>query len=283
MNYPNEVFLNGQWLPAAQATVSVFDRGFMLGDGIYEVIPFYRRKLFTLEKHVQRLQQGLTSVGIGYDVDVLRGRIVEAIMRSDFEDGAIYMQVTRGVAPRMHRFPADIELTALLYAYPFRFEGFEQKIVPVLLSEDLRWHRCNIKSISLMGNVLANQAAHQADMAENVFHRHGWITEGSHTSVLFVRDGTVYTHPNGPYILPGVTRDIVLSITDELGIIAKEEAVAVADLQRVEEAFLAGTTTQVTAIGSFFIDGERLDIGNGGVGPVTRLIQDAFIKRINTL
>ncbi|SKB39201.1 D-alanine transaminase [Parapedobacter luteus] len=281
--YPNEVLLNGQWLPAAQATVSVFDRGFMLGDGIYEVIPFYRRKLFAFEQHLQRLRQGLESVGIDYGTDQLRERTAEAIARSDYEDGAVYMQVTRGVAPRKHHFPADTEPTVLLYAYPFRFDGFEQKLAHVLLSEDFRWHRCNIKSISLMGNILANQAAHQADKTENVLHRQGWITEGSHTSVFFVKDNILYTHPNGPYILPGVTRDVVLSIADELGMAVREEAVAVADLRLVTEAFLTGTTVQVTAIGSFLSDDRRLVIGSGSAGPVTRRIQTAFAGRTKAL
>lgn len=282
-HYPKEVFLNDRWIPASQATVSVFDRGFLLGDGIYEVIPFYRGKLFTLDEHLSRLQTGLTTVGMAYHVDQLRDTIAEAIARIGHPFGTLYIQITRGAAPRTHYFPDDAVPTVLLYASPFVFEGFEKKVVDVILSEDFRWHRCNIKSISLMANVLANNTAHQLGVAENVFHRGGYITEGSHTSIFFVREGVLFTHPEGEYILPGITRAVVLDIAKELGIEVCEEAVSTGDLLTVSETFLTGTTAQITAIGSFQMGGETLQMGEGYAGPVTRQIQQAFIKRVNGL
>ncbi|MGK6351354.1 aminotransferase class IV [Parapedobacter sp. DT-150] len=282
-DYPREVFLNGQWLPSEHATVSVFDRGLLLGDGIYEVIPFYQGKLFTIDEHMRRFQDGLANVGIAYDVDTLRISIGEAIERSGYLTGIVYMQVTRGAAPRTHYFPEDTAPTVLLYAAPFNAEGFEQRLVNVLLSEDFRWQRCDIKSTSLMANVLANNAAHDLGLAEHVFHRGGHLTEGSHTSVFLVRHGMLFTHPRGPHILPGITREVVISIAREIGIEAKEEAVAVSDLNGVEEAFLTGTTTQVTAIGSFFMNAKEVTVGKGGIGPVTRQIQTAFSERIRAL
>lgn len=278
--YPDEVFLNGQWQPSAQASVSVFDRGFMLGDGIYEVIPFYQRRLFTADEHFRRLQDGLDKVGIDYRAGALADRVLEAIGRSGYPDGAVYIQVTRGVAPRTHYFPKGVEPTVLLYAYPFAFAGFEQKLVDVVLSADFRWHRCDIKSVSLMANVLANNTAHETGFAENIFERRGWITEGSHTSVFLVHNGALFTHPNGPHILPGITRDVVISIAREIGITVREEAFAVVDLPYIEEAFLTGTTTQVTAIGAIWMDGRKKVVSTAR-GPITQRIQEAFVTRIN--
>lgn len=278
--YPNEVFLNGQWLAQEQATVSVFDRGFMLGDGIYEVIPYYQRKLFTLDEHIARLQYGLDQVGIAYDASMLKYPAAVALDRAGYDEGAVYIQVTRGVAPRTHHFPAGAVPTVLLYAFAVSFGGFEQKCVDVMLSEEFRWQRCDIKSTSLMANVLANQAAHQAGVTEHILARQGLITEGSHTSVFFVRDNVVYTHPEGPHILPGITRRLVISLCQELAIPVREEAMATAQLSEVDEAFLTGTTSQVTAIGNIWVGDGQLALGTGGIGPITRRIQEAFIERI---
>ena len=278
--FPKEVFLNGQWLPHEQATVSVFDRGFMLGDGIYEVIPCYQHKLFTLDEHIQRLQYGLDQVGIEYDAGTLKDRAAEALARAGYSEGAIYIQVTRGVAPRTHYFPASVVPTVLLYAFPLSFGGFEQKLVDVILSEEFRWQRCDIKSISLMANVLTNNAAHQTGVTENIFSRQGLITEGSHTSVFFVKGNVVYTHPEGPHILPGITRNLVISLCKGMDIQVKEEAIASVELPNVEEAFLTGTTMQVTAIGGILVGDDRLVVGTAGIGPITRHIQAAFIERI---
>ncbi len=279
-SYPKEVFLNGQWLPHEQATVSVFDRGFLLGDGIYEVIPFYSGKLFTLDEHIQRLQYGLHEVSIGYEAVLLKSKVQDAVSRSGYDEGAVYIQVTRGVAPRTHYFPADVQPTVLLYAFPLSFGGFEQKLVDVVLSEEFRWQRCDIKSISLMANVLTNNAAHEMGVTENIFSREGLVTEGSHTSVFFVKKGVVYTHPNDNHILPGITRNLVISLCSELGIEVREEAISKADLPEMDEAFLTGTTMQVTAIGAVFVDSNRQVVGEGVIGQTTRRIQEAFIARV---
>jgi len=276
MGYPDTVWLNRKWLPAAQAAVSVFDRGFLFGDGIYEVIPFYDRRLFTFEAHVRRLQQGLNEVGIPFAAVTLEQHISEAVDRAGFADGIVYIQVTRGRAPRTHRFPAAVDPTVLLYASPFDFNGYDQKTVAVLLSTDLRWQRCNIKSISLMANVLANNEAHDIGLAECVFERNGIITEGSHSSVFLVREGCLFTHPNGPHILPGITRDVVISIAAQLGVEVREEGIAVDELSDVTEAFLTGTTMQLTAIRSFSLGDQTRAVGAGTIGPVTQRMQQAF-------
>ena len=281
--YPADVFLNGGWVPADQAKVSVFDRGFLFGDGIYEVIPFYHGKLFTLEAHLDRLKTGLKEVEITYPVDALRTVVAEAVSRNGQPSGIVYLQLTRGVAPRTHYFPTDTEPTVFAYAAPYAFDGFEKKLATVIVSEDFRWHRCDLKSVSLIANVLANNEAHQLGVAENVFHRGEYITEGSHTSVFFVRDGVLFTHPEGTHILPGITRSVVLDIAKRLGIEAREEAVSLSGLRTVSEAFLTGTTAQVTAIGTVRHRGETWQIGRGEAGPVTKRIQQAFIEEIDSL
>lgn len=279
--YPAEVWLNGQWLPHKEALVSVFDRGFLFGDGIYEVIPFYRRRPFTLNEHLHRLQDGLNAVSINYRVDSLRQIIVEAIDRANLMDGITYIQVTRGVAPRKHRFPSDAQPTVLLYTTGYDFAGFETTVAEVVLVEDFRWHRCNIKSVSLMANVLANQYAVETGMTETILCRDGVVTEGSHTSVFFVRGGSLFTHPEGPRILPGITRRIVLELARKLEIEVREEAIRVDEINRVSESFLTGTTTQLTAIGTILnAAGDRFQLGKTA-GPVTRRLQQAFIELVD--
>src|SRR5690606_7210708 len=207
----------------------------------------------------------------------------DAVSRNDHSSGIVYLQITRGVAPRTHYFPADTQPTVFVYAAPYAFDGFEKKLVNVVVTEDFRWHRCDIKSISLMANVLANEEAHQLEVAENIFHRGEYLTEGSHTSVFFVRDGVLFTHPEGGHILPGITRAVVLDIAKKLGVEVREEAVSLRELQWVSEAFLTGTTAQVTAIGTLRHHGEILQVGDGAAGPVTKRIQQAFMERIGSV
>lgn len=280
-SFPDLVYLNGEWLAHDKAFVSVFDRGYILGDGIYEVIPVYNGQPFAVEGHMLRFQAGLHAVGIEFNVDDLRPLLRDSLERSslDASDAAIYIQVTRGVAPRTHFFPEDVKPSVLLYAYPITLRGFENKLASVMISEDIRWHRCDIKSISLMANVQANNEAHRQGLAENLLSREGYITEGSHTSVFFVKDNTVYTHPEGHHILPGITRRVVISLCKDLGIELKEEAVRSDEIKNVDEVFLTGTTVQVTAVTSVYLEGSEV-FSTGEAGPITKMLQTAFIGKV---
>lgn len=280
-SFPKEVYLNGAWVPHDKAFISVFDRGYMLGDGIYEVIPIYAGKPFELDAHLKRFQSGLNEVEIEFNVEELRALIKESVLRSalGFSDAAVYIQVTRGVAPRTHFFPEGLKPGILLYAYQITLNGFEEKRASAIVSEDIRWHRCDIKSISLMANILANNQAHIKSVSENLLARSGFITEGSHTSVFFVRDGVVYTHPEGNYILPGITRKVVAELCYELGLVLKEEAIRAADINLMDEVFLTGTTVQVTAVTSVSIDGKEI-YKTSDAGPLTKLLQRAFIDKV---
>ncbi|MGV3704404.1 MAG: aminotransferase class IV [Arcticibacter sp.] len=280
-SFPKEVYLNGAWSAHDKAFVSVFDRGYLLGDGIYEVIPVYEGKPFAVGGHLERFQNGLKTVGIDFDVEELKPLILEAIGRSGLQnsDAAIYIQVTRGVAPRTHFFPEDVQPGVLLYAYPITLKGFEEKKASVIVTEDRRWHRCDIKSISLMANVLANNEAHKRGVAENLLARDGYVTEGSHTSVFFVKDGVLYTHPEDHHILPGVTRKVVISLCQELSLTVSEQALHVNDITSMDEIFLTGTTVQVTAVTSATM-GDKEVYTAAEAGPLTRRLQKAFVERV---
>ncbi|MDX1543386.1 MAG: aminotransferase class IV [Christiangramia sp.] len=283
-SYPEIVYFNGEWMKYDQARISVFDRGFMLGDGIYEVTPFYEGKVFGLEEHLKRLQYSLDEIMIDLDAWSLKPMMFEAISKAGLsdKDAAVYIQVSRGVAPRTHYFPENIASTVLIYAFPASLRGFENKQWSVLVSEDLRWHRCDIKSTSLLANIKSNTESHRLGLDENLLVRDGLFTEGSHSTIFFIKDNIIYTHPEGPQILSGITRKFVIAICAELNIEVKEEAFPLSELDGVDEVFLTGTTTQVMAVKEMFSDGNKI-FNEPEIGPVTQKIQQAFIQKTRSL
>lgn len=275
--YPKEVYFNGKWMPPGEAFVSVFDRGFMFGDGVYEVTPFYKGDSFRITDHLDRLKYSLQEIGISFDVDPLQEIMYEALSRQELEneDAAVYIQITRGAAPRTHYIPADVKPTILLYAFPVLLEGFEEREAQVLVFEDLRWHRCDIKSISLLANIQANDLSHQRGLDENLLVRDGFFTEGSHTSIFFVKNDKIFTHPEGPHILSGITRKVIIELCADLKLEVIEKAVHIDELVEVDEIFLTGTTTQVLAVKTLF-SGEE-EIFAAKAHKITKKIQQAFI------
>jgi len=277
--YPDEVYLNGKWMPSRDAFISVFDRGFMFGDGVYEVTPFYKGKPFLLQDHLDRLNYSLSQIDIELDVKSLEQTMFDAVSRGNFSetDCAVYIEVTRGVAPRTHYFPEDVPPTILLYAFPVQLEGFENKQVSVLISEDLRWHRCDIKSVSLMANIKANTRAHRLGLHENILVRNGFFTEGSHSSIFFIKNKTIHTHPEGHHILSGITRNRIIKIGKEIGLEIIEEPVHLDELVEVDEVFLTGTTTQVLSVKNMRTTEEEV-FNKEKTGKITRQIQEKFIE-----
>jgi D-alanine transaminase len=282
--FPKEVYLNGEWINSEKAFISVFDRGFMLGDGIYEVTPFYDGNPFRLKDHLDRLQYCLNEIQIELDAGSLKKVMLEAVSRAGLSkrDCAVYIQITRGVAPRTHFFPEQIEPTVLLYAFPVSLNGFESKQASVLVSEDLRWHRCDIKSISLMANIKANNQAHSLGLDENLLVREGFFTEGTHTSIFFVKNNEIFTHPEGPHILSGITRKLILEMCCEMNISIIEKALHIDELKEVDEVFLTGTTTQILAVKSMFLN-EKEIFRRNETGENTRQLQEKFIKLTRNL
>ncbi|SFS77993.1 D-alanine transaminase [Zhouia amylolytica] len=276
--FPEVVYLNGEWLRQEHATISVFDRGFIFGDGLYEVIPFYSGKFFLKDAHLNRLRYGLNQVHIDFDVSRLEPVLEEAVTKVKLgeQDGAVYIQITRGVAPRTHYYPENVTPTILVYAFPVALKGFDKRFVDVLITEDYRWHRCDIKATSLIANVAMNDEAIKNGFHETILHRQGVITEGSHSSIFFVVNNEVYTHPEGHYILPGITRKAVIDLCKKLDVVIHEDPLKIDQLSEVDEVFLTGTTTQILGVKSMIMNGE-VCFKKQEAGEITKRLQHAFI------
>ncbi|WP_299317127.1 aminotransferase class IV [uncultured Maribacter sp.] len=277
MSYPDKVYLNGSIVNSTDAKVSVFDRGFIFGDGLYEVMVQINGRFFYEKEHLERLQSGLQKINIEFDVSVLSNEIatlLKSVGLTD-KDCMLYIQITRGVAPRQHSFPADIKPTIMMYAVPKVLPEINTVNAHVITRKDFRWSRCDIKMTSLLGNVMLNEEAMQRECYETILHRDGVFTEASHSNLFFIKDGVVYTHPADEYILNGITRIVVIELCHSLGIEIRETPVSLSELNTVDEAFLTGTSTQVAAIQK--IDKHILYTGNEK-GPVTQRLQEAFLK-----
>jgi D-alanine transaminase len=273
------VYLNGEYIDHAEARVSVDDRGFLFADGIYEVIRVYGGRPFHADAHMERMSRGLSAIGIAASACAgLLDAGMKLLSENGVEDdGTIYMQVTRGAAPRRHAFPADAKPTvyAAAKAYPRPPEESFTSGVAAITTPDTRWSRCDIKSVSLLPNVLANQQAHAAGAFEALFVRDGVLIEGSHSNLIGVVEGEVVTYPECNYILGGITRRLVLDLAREAGLTVREGPIFADRLDVIDELFLSGTTTEVMPI-------TRLDerpVGSGAPGPVARALQQAYLER----
>ena len=277
MSYPDKVYLNGSIVNSEDAKVSVFDRGFIFGDGLYEVMVQINGRFFFEKEHLDRLQSGLQKINIEFDVSVLSNKIatlLKSVGLTD-KDFMLYIQITRGVAPRKHSFPTDIKPTVMMYAVPKVLPEINTVNAHVITRKDFRWSRCDIKMTSLLGNVMLNEEAMQHECYETILHRDGVFTEASHSNLFFVINGVVYTHPANEYILNGITRMVIIELCHALGIKIIENPISLAELKTIDEAFLTGTSTQIAAIQQ--IDDYKLYSGNEK-GPVTHRLQEAFLK-----
>jgi D-alanine transaminase len=277
-----QVYLNGSYIDHAQASVPVDDRGFLFADGVYEVIRVYGGRPFLAEPHMTRLRAGLAALRIrGADIDALPAvceRLIEGNRVTG--DGTVYIQVTRGAAPRRHAFPTPAaEPTVYAIAKPFKqhpAEYFTRGVAAITLG-DTRWSRCDIKSISLLPNVLANQQAHEAGAFEAIFVKDGVLIEGSHSNLFGVVGGTLVTYPSSNYILTGITRNLVLELARELGIPAAEQPLYADRRGDIQELFLSGTTTEVLPVTTL----DAQPVGDGTIGSITRKLKDAYRQRIH--
>lgn len=278
------VYLNGEYVAREKALISVEDRAFLFGDGVYEVIRAVDGGLFAAGPHVTRMTEGLASLGIvlpeGEGVAELLG-IAARLLREngrDQGDATVYLQVTRGSARRTHYFPpADTPPTVYLSSATFTHpEGLHEEGAKAITVPDIRWARCNIKTVNLLPNVLAKQRAVEAGATEALFIRDGVLLEGSSTNAFAVIDGTLRTYPDSNYILPGITRNIILEIAETLAIPVRLSPVLVEEMHRLDELFITGTTTDVLPIVT--VDGRP--VGSGRPGPLTRRLQEALQQRL---
>lgn len=265
------LYLNGEYLPLEQGRVSVEDRGFQFGDGVYEVIRVYKGKAFRLEKHLARLEQSVKGVEIPLPEPPAKIAEVCQTLIKGLTEAQIYLQVTRGVAPRVHAFPSDIRPTFVAYAKPVTPHA-PDRVYNLKTVVDDRWGRCNLKVICLLPNILGKQRAVEAKCDEGLFVREGIVTEGTSSNAFFVRDGALLTHPSDNRILNGVTREAVLEIARQQGVRTRFQGVPLADAMSAQEAFVTGTLTEIMPAVS--IDGKP--VGNGKPGPVTLKLRAAF-------
>ena len=271
------VYFDGQFLPKEDVRVSPDDRGFLLADGAYEVIRSYDGRLFKLAEHLTRLERSLQELRFTrLDLQRLSTVAEELLRRNNLErgDAVLYIQVTRGVAPRTHAFPSS-QTTPTVYLAASRFRPSSEKWehgVSIVLVPDIRWARCDIKSVALLPNVLASQEAKEQGAEEAVFVRDGILTEGAHTNVCAVFGGHLFTHPVTRHILAGVTRQVVLDLCSELGIPVTEAPIDRLALPKASELMILGTTTEIMPV----VQVDDWQVKHGRPGPLTRELQRAF-------
>lgn len=277
-----KIIVNDKIVEREEFKVDIEDRGYQFGDGIYEVVRIYNGKLFTLQEHLQRLLRSANELKMKLPVtlDQLQEQLKNLIDIEGIHEGIIYIQVTRGVAPRVHYFPEQINSVLIAYASDFKrpIKALTEGVATILV-EDIRWLRCDIKSINLLGNVLAKEAAKEAGAFEAIQHRGDIVTEGSSTNIWIIKDNTLITHPATNLILNGITRQVVLELAAKLNIKAEEKEYTINDLFGADEVFLSSTTSEIMPIIS--IDGKL--VRNGVPGPITKILQEAFDKTIAQL
>jgi len=272
--------MDGQFTERDGLAISIDDRGYYFGDGVYEVIKVYSGELYTAEEHIDRLFQSATKIKmtLPYSEVQLMEIARELVAKNNILVGHVYIQVTRGSAPRIHQLPNPAVppvVTGYAINNPRPMASIENGI-GVKSVEDVRWLRCDIKSLNLLGNVLAKQEAHEAGCIEALLHRDGVVTEGSASNMFGVKDGTVYTHPATNLILNGITRQVVFGLCEQQGITVIENAFTLDEAFEMDEFFLTSTTSEVTPVIS--IDGRP--ISSGILGPVTLKLQKAFSSQI---
>jgi D-alanine transaminase len=273
------VYLNGKFIAKDEARISPNDRGFLFADGVYEVIKYYNGKAFRYEDHLQRLNRSLAEIDISYNTDVLENVFIELIHKNKLENehAGIYLQITRGAAKRTHHFPKGLESTVYAYAMPFAsaIEKLENGI-KVITQEDIRWQRCDIKSVSLLPNTMLYNKAVENGAGECILVREGKVTEATHSSVFAVKNGTVITRPLSNLILPGITRKVVFEICTAQNIPMEECLFSKDELLEMDELFICGTGSEITPV----VQVDDKTIGNKKPGEITRLIQKYFFELV---
>lgn len=270
------VYLNGVFLPLEEARVSVLDRGFLFGDGVYEVIPVYSRRPFRLHEHLERLQHSLDGIRLANPhseaewVDLVQRMAAEA----EWADQGIYLQVTRGPGPRDHAFPAEVRPTVFLMPMPLNppAPALVASGVCAVTAPDDRWLHCDVKAISLLANVLLRQQSVDAGCAETLLIRDGRLTEGSTSNVFIVADGVILAPPKSHLMLPGVTYDVVLELARQGGMPHAVREISEAELRAADEIWLTSTPKEVLAVTT--LDGRP--VGDGRPGPVFRRMHAAY-------
>ena len=269
-------YLNGQFLPLAEAKVPVLDRGFVFGDGVYEMVPVYSKKPFRLDAHLRRLQASLDGIRLAnpHGMAGWRERILHLIELQSFADQSLYIQVTRGVAPRDHAFPEGVMPTVFMFTQPLVTASDAQKAAGVcaVTAVDNRWLRCDIKAISLLPNILLRQQAVDAGCAETVMLRDGFLTEGAASNIFVVRAGVLLAPPPSNLMLTGITYDVVLELAAGNGIPHAVRAISEAEVRGADELWMTSSTREIMAIVK--LDGAP--VGTGVPGPLAQRMDGLY-------
>ena len=270
------VFLNGKFMPIDEARVPVLDRGFIFGDGVYELVPVYSRVPFRLDEHLARLERSIAAARIRnpYGRAEWRDIIMQLIAKQPFEDQGVYFQVTRGVAKRDHAFPKDVAPTVFIMANPLVCPPQElvERGAAAVSARDDRWLHCDIKSISLVGNVLLRQLSADAGAAETILFRDGKLTEASASNVFAVRRGVIQSPPKSNLILPGITYDVVVELAAGAGLPLESRDLSEAEVRAADELWVTSSSKEVLAIVT--LDGKP--VGSGRPGPLFRQVHRLY-------
>lgn len=262
------VYLNNEFLPASEAKVSVLDRGFIFGDGVYEVIPVYGGHLFRLSQHLKRLDDSLVAIRIAPPLshDRWRDILTQLVQRNGGGDLSVYLQITRGVAPRDHAFPKGVEPTVFAMANALKAVPSDMLAhgVAAITLTDNRWQQCNIKAITLLANVLARQQALDTGAAEAILLRDGVANEGAASNLFIVKDRALCTPPKSGQLLPGITRDLILELAAAHHIPFQENPITESALRSADEVWLTSSTKEILPVTR--LDGKK--IGAGQPGPI---------------
>ncbi|MBC1373306.1 D-amino-acid transaminase [Listeria booriae] len=276
-----KVLVNNQLIERTDAKIDIEDRGYQFGDGVYEVVRAYNGQFFTYEEHIDRLYASANKIDlvIPFEKAELRELLEGLLKANNIGTGNVYLQVTRGIqSPRNHvvpELPLEGVLTASASEVPRDATLFEQGR-KAILEEDVRWLRCDIKSLNLLGNTMAKNKAHQAGAFEAILHRGEEVTEGSATNAYIIKDGTLITHAADNLILSGITRQVILKVARDIGVPVAETGFTLTDLAAADEVFISSTTIEVTPI--IEIDGKQ--VRDGKRGPITKKIHDAFTAEV---
>lgn len=266
------VFLNGDYLPLAEAKISVMDRGFLFGDGVYEVIPVYAGRIFRIQEHLKRLNHSLTDIRLDNPYTPDEWEAIFQPFLDTSQDQSIYLQITRGIAEkRDHAFPEIVKPTVLVMCSEVKpFEGKFAGIKAVTL-DDTRWELCHIKAITLLANILLRQEAIEEGCAEAILIKQGYVTEGAASNVFAVIDGVLMTPLNNGAILAGITRDVILELAAQNNIPFSEQIIALEALQQASEIWVTSSTREIVPV----VELDGLKVGDGKPG--------ALFRRMDTL
>ncbi|MEW9500732.1 D-amino-acid transaminase [Jeotgalibacillus marinus] len=270
-----KILVNDQFISREEGSIDIEDRGYQFGDGVYEVIRVYGGKMFTGKEHLTRLFESSKKIllELPFTQEELTAKLQELMEMNKLHTGTIYLQVTRGAAPRQHQFPGQSKPVLTAYTKEVgRPEEGMNKGMTATVADDVRWLRCDIKSLNLLGNLLAKQEAMANGSFEAILHRDGTVTEGSSSNVFIIKDNQLHTHPATNLILNGITRRVILQLCNEIGLTYKEEAFSVEELYAADEVFMASTTAEIMPL----VQVRDVPVGDGKPGEWTKKLQVAF-------